>query len=147
MARAVLSGLLLQRHSAVHRSVEQLGRLEGDHGFDGVHYCRRHRDRFVAAEQAGVLSIAFFFATLAPTSNLIIPIGTIMAERFLYLPSVGFAACVVFVLRAVCARLPALQFAYRYGTLAAVGIILIALGFRRTIGIATGWMSKHSEGA
>jgi hypothetical protein len=75
-------------------------------------------------------SVAFFFATLAPTSNLIIPIGTIMAERFLYLPSVGFAACVVFVLRAVYARLPALQSAYRYGTLAAVGIILIALGFR-----------------
>ena len=36
-------------------------------------------------------SIGFFFATLAPTSNLVILIGSIMAERFLYLPSVGFA--------------------------------------------------------
>lgn len=39
--------------------------------------------------------IAFFFATLAPTSNLIILIGPLMAERFLYLPSLGFAGCLV----------------------------------------------------
>jgi len=39
--------------------------------------------------------IAFSFATLAPTSNLAILIGSIMAERFLYLPSVGFAGCLV----------------------------------------------------
>jgi len=37
--------------------------------------------------------VAFFFATLAPTSNLVILIGAIMAERFLYLPSIGFAGC------------------------------------------------------
>jgi hypothetical protein len=39
--------------------------------------------------------IAFFFAALAPTSNLVILIGSIMAERFLYLPAVGFAGCLV----------------------------------------------------
>ena len=39
--------------------------------------------------------IIFFFAALAPTSNLVILIGSIMAERFLYLPSVGFAGCLV----------------------------------------------------
>jgi tetratricopeptide (TPR) repeat protein len=39
--------------------------------------------------------IAFFFAALAPTSNLANFIGSIMAERFLYLPSVGFAGCLV----------------------------------------------------
>ena len=32
---------------------------------------------------------------LAPTSNLVMPIGAIMAERFLYLPSICFAACLV----------------------------------------------------
>ena len=41
--------------------------------------------------------IAFFFAALAPTSNLVILIGSIMAERFLYLPSLGFAGCLVWV--------------------------------------------------
>jgi len=38
--------------------------------------------------------IAFYFATLLPTSNLLLRIGSIMAERFVYLPSVGFAAAV-----------------------------------------------------
>jgi tetratricopeptide (TPR) repeat protein len=50
--------------------------------------------------------IAFFFATLAPTSNLAITIGTIMAERFLYLPSIGFAGCLVWAAYTVCRRLP-----------------------------------------
>jgi hypothetical protein len=35
------------------------------------------------------------FLVLLPSSNLILPIGTIMAERFLYLPSLAFAALVV----------------------------------------------------
>ena len=50
--------------------------------------------------------IAFFFAALAPTSNMAILIGTIMAERFLYLPSIGFAGCLVVAVYAVCRRLP-----------------------------------------
>ena len=41
--------------------------------------------------------IAFFFAALAPTANLFLLIGTIMAERFLYLPSIGFAGCLVWL--------------------------------------------------
>jgi tetratricopeptide (TPR) repeat protein len=42
--------------------------------------------------------VAFFFAALAPASNLVIFIGSIMAERFLYLPSVGFAGCLVWAI-------------------------------------------------
>ena len=41
---------------------------------------------------------AFFFVTLAPTSNVVILIGTIMAERFLYLPAIGFLGCLVWAL-------------------------------------------------
>jgi tetratricopeptide (TPR) repeat protein len=37
----------------------------------------------------------FAFIALIPVSNLLILIGSIMADRFLYLPSVGIAACVV----------------------------------------------------
>jgi tetratricopeptide (TPR) repeat protein len=37
----------------------------------------------------------FFFVTLLPTSNVLLVIGSIMAERFLYLPSIGFAVCLV----------------------------------------------------
>ncbi len=35
--------------------------------------------------------ILFFFVTLLPVSNLILPIALVMAERFLYLPVFGFA--------------------------------------------------------
>ena len=39
--------------------------------------------------------LLFFFVALSPISNLIVLIGSIMAERFLYLPSVGLAGCIV----------------------------------------------------
>jgi len=39
--------------------------------------------------------LGFFFVAMLPTSNLIIVIGSIMAERFLYLPSVGLAGCMI----------------------------------------------------
>ena len=44
--------------------------------------------------------LAFFFAVFAfvnllPVSNLLFPIGTILAERLMYLPLVGLVACVV----------------------------------------------------
>ena len=66
----------------------------------------------VAAVAAAVLLMfrfnrtVFFFAGLAfvtflPTSNLLFPIGTIMAERFLYLPSIALAVCVVLALYAI----------------------------------------------
>ena len=37
---------------------------------------------------------AFAFVTFVPASNLLFPTGTIMAERLLYLPSIGIAAVV-----------------------------------------------------
>jgi tetratricopeptide (TPR) repeat protein len=55
---------------------------------------------------------AFFFAgfaaaTILPGSNLLFPIGTIMAERFLYLPAVAFCACLVLCYGAIPPRLRA----------------------------------------
>ncbi len=37
---------------------------------------------------------AFYFLTLAPTANLLLLIGSTMAERFVYLPCAGLAGCV-----------------------------------------------------
>jgi hypothetical protein len=62
-------------------------------------YCRRRK--------AISFFMAFFFATLLPTSNLVVFIGSIMAERFLYLPSIGFAGCLVAAIYSTCQRLPA----------------------------------------
>jgi len=39
---------------------------------------------------------AFFLATFSLTSNFVRPIGTIMAERLLYLPSLGFTCAVAY---------------------------------------------------
>jgi tetratricopeptide (TPR) repeat protein len=50
--------------------------------------------------------LAFFAAiTFVPMSNLLFPIGTIMAERFLYLPAIGLLACLVMGIYAVGKRL------------------------------------------
>lgn len=42
--------------------------------------------------------ILYFFFTFSIVSNLIFPIGTNMGERFLFMPSVGFALCVAALL-------------------------------------------------
>jgi tetratricopeptide (TPR) repeat protein len=48
---------------------------------------------------------AYFAAvTFFPMSNLAFPIGTIMAERFLYLPSIGLVACLVLAIYGVSRR-------------------------------------------
>lgn len=48
--------------------------------------------------------IGFFFVAIAPTANLAMLIGSIMAERFLYLGSIGLAGLAVAALRMVGAR-------------------------------------------
>ena len=40
-------------------------------------------------------AIGFAFATFLPTSNLVLSVGAIFAERFLYLPAIGLAICLV----------------------------------------------------
>lgn len=69
--------------------------------------------------------IGFFFITILPTSNLVTRIGSIMAVRFLYLPSVAFAGCMVMLLCALGRRLGSMRVAWT--TLAA---LVIALGVR-----------------
>lgn len=49
--------------------------------------------------------IGFFFIAAAPTANLFMIIGSIMAERFLYLPSIGLAGCIVAAVHALGSRL------------------------------------------
>ena len=48
-------------------------------------------------DRAVVFFLGFAAAAFLPTSNLLFPIGTIMAERLMYLPLVGMAAAAVLV--------------------------------------------------
>jgi hypothetical protein len=72
---------------------------------------------------------ASFFAllclvTLLPTANLLLLVGTVLAERLLYLPAVGFTACVVLVAGALSRRAPRLA--------ASLLVVLIAAAAART---------------
>src|SRR5581483_5883026 len=49
--------------------------------------------------------ILFFLVMMLPTSNLVITIGSIMAERFLYLPSIGFCAAAAVLIFALSGKL------------------------------------------
>jgi tetratricopeptide (TPR) repeat protein len=48
--------------------------------------------------------MGFAFIVFVPTSNLLFNIGTIMAERFLYLPAIGFTVCVALLIHKLAAR-------------------------------------------
>ena len=60
--------------------------------------------RWGRARQPFAFFLAFFFVALVPTSNLVVPIGSIMAERFAYLPAIGLAGCAAAAIQAVGAR-------------------------------------------
>ncbi len=57
----------------------------------------------------------FAFLNFVPASNLFFPIGTIMADRLLYLPSLGLLACLVLAIYAF-ARAPNLKPGSRAGS-------------------------------
>lgn len=70
----------------------------------------------------------FFFLALVPVSNLLFLTGAIMAERFLYLPSLGFSGCLVAMSEMVRSRL---RFAHsRLAIAGLLGLAVCALGFR-----------------
>ncbi|MBI3780689.1 MAG: tetratricopeptide repeat protein [candidate division NC10 bacterium] len=80
--------------------------------------------------------IAVFALTILPVSNLAFPIGTIMAERVLYLPSLGFCLLLAVAVMALAAR--------PRGRLPAAGaIVLLLLGYgTRTILRNRDWHSN-----
>jgi hypothetical protein len=65
----------------------------------------------------------FAFLNLLPASNLLFPIGTIMAERLLYLPLVGLVAVVVLAIDAIAERLSVSTAVF------SIGVAVIASGF------------------
>lgn len=48
--------------------------------------------------RAAFFFIGFALVSFLPVSNLFFPTGTIMAERLLYMPAIGFAGCLVLVI-------------------------------------------------
>ena len=77
--------------------------------------------RFRKRSQPFAFFAGFFFIALAPTANLFLLIGSIMAERFMYLPALGLAGCVVVAARQL--KQPAVKWA-------ALGVMCLPFGAR-----------------
>ncbi len=98
-------------------------------GAGGCFYLlRRQRTLFFA--------VAAAFVVFLPTANLLFPIGTIMAERFLYLPAMAVAACVA----AALLRLPGRAFV-------ALAAVLVVACSARTWARNADWQSDLTLGA
>ncbi len=74
--------------------------------------------------------VMFFFTALLPTANLVTIIGSIMAERFLYLPSVGLAGCLVTAIYGLGRRLSSSWPASPKAAWIAMGVACLALAAR-----------------
>jgi tetratricopeptide (TPR) repeat protein len=90
-----------------------------------------------------VFLVAFWFLAMAPTANIVILIGSIMAERFLYLPAVGLAGCLVLGIDALARRFTASPAAARKAAGIAVGVLCLAC-FIRTFVRNADWRDELS---
>ncbi|MGB7723023.1 MAG: hypothetical protein WBL65_24210, partial [Bryobacteraceae bacterium] len=95
-------------------------------------------------------AIGFAFVTLLPTSNLVLPIGSIFAERFLYLPAIALVICLVAAADGLGRKAPVV--------LCVIGVLLAARTWVRnadwrdsvtvtTAGVATSPNSYKTHGA
>ena len=87
--------------------------------------------------------IAFSLVTIAPVSNLVILVGSIMAERFLYLPSIGFAGCAVWAALALYRYAPSHWPAARIVLPTALAVACLALA-TRTYARNSDWHDERS---
>ena len=87
--------------------------------------------------------LVFFFVALSPTSNLIVLVGSTMAERFLYLPSVGLAGCVVAAVYALGQRRFLKRPAAARVAWAALGLVCLAFT-ARTYARNFDWQDERS---
>lgn len=122
--------------------------LSADHSANALRLATRLGDPLALAGLAGLgafalatillarrlplaaFGLAFFLGTLLPTANLLFPIGTVYAERLLYLPSAGLflAAVAVFAPPEFAVPRPG-RFRLRFGLLA----VLVAANAAGTI--------------
>src|SRR5580700_6768186 len=87
--------------------------------------------------------LAFFFVALAPTSNLAILIGSIMAERFVYLPSIGLAGCVVAAICTLGRQVPRLRLLDMRAAWIALGLLCLACA-ARTYARNPDWLDERT---
>jgi tetratricopeptide (TPR) repeat protein len=86
--------------------------------------------------------VGFALATFSVVSNVVVPIGTILGERLLYLPSLGFCLALAALLAGAAARLFRTPAAAARGLLAAVAV-LVALHAARAADRVLDWRTEN----
>ncbi len=90
--------------------------------------------------------LIFFLATLSIVSNVVFPIGTNMAERFIFMPSVGFCfviAILLYRLSAFMKKSKQISFQQLFPGMAVVGIISLLFTIK-TITRNTVWKDNYT---
>ena len=87
-------------------------------------------------------ALGFYLVTFSVVSNLVLPIGTIMGERLVYVPSVGFCLALALVLRAGCGRLPLAPRTARAVFLSLIALV-VGLHSARTVVRSPNWKSNE----
>ncbi len=97
----------------------------------------------IAKKHVVAYGIAFFVITLSVVSNLLFPVGSFMNERFVYMPSLGFAIILgYFLVRWLPSKIPAL--ANNRKTLSIlVGLIVFAYS-ARTLARVPAWKDNFT---
>jgi hypothetical protein len=107
-------------------------------------------------ERTVFFALGFAFVTFLPTSNLVVPIGAILAERFLYLPAIALAICLVVAADGLCRQAGRPRMAPI--VLGAIAVVLVARTWARnadwrdsvtvtTAGVETSPNSYKTHGA
>merc|ERR1719387_2954701 len=52
-------------------------------------------------QRAGLLALAILVVPFLPASNILFPVGTVVGERLLYIPSIGFCLAILVGLHAI----------------------------------------------
>jgi tetratricopeptide (TPR) repeat protein len=86
--------------------------------------------RSYRASKVLCFALGFYALTFSIVSNLFVQIGTIMGERLLYLPSVGFCLAVTLLLRALVERFPSSAIARRATYAGLIGLLVVAHAWR-----------------
>jgi tetratricopeptide (TPR) repeat protein len=86
--------------------------------------------RYRHSHRAASFFLGFFFVAIAPTANIVMLIGAMMAERFLYLGSIGLAGCAVAALRLLVRRMSRRGLTARQVVWSAAGLVCLALAAR-----------------
>jgi hypothetical protein len=88
--------------------------------------------------------ILFFYAAYAPLSNLLIPIGVLVGERLMYLPTVGFCLVVAFLFERLLAYLKTKTSMKTVNVAAGLLLVLLLVGYSdRTFARTFDWKNPY----